>query len=229
MDPKIHAGAGGSRTLSFTVEGKTYTTNEQFLTGAEIKRIAGLSADVELYLSISSPWKDDQITDQEQVDLARPEIEHFYVKKKLPYKINGQPFESESQYIQGKKIRRQGNIAADHDIFLSIAGLWDDEKVQDDDFINLARPGLEQFYSKQKHTEIILIVNGREKKWNDATITYRQVVELAYGNYVENDQKVYTVTYKRGPEQNPEGSMVTGDRVFVKNKMIFNVTQTDKS
>jgi hypothetical protein len=77
--------------------------------------------------------------------------------------------------------------------------------------------------------KIILIVNGREKEWNKRKISFEEAVILAYGNYDISPNKVFTVTYDRGPHQNPEGSMVYGDIVFVKNKMIFNVTATDKS
>ncbi len=75
----------------------------------------------------------------------------------------------------------------------------------------------------------MLIVNGREKPWTEKTITFEQVVVLAFGTYDPNPNKVYTATYDRGPHQNPEGTTVKGDRVFVKNKMIFNGTATDKS
>ena len=74
-----------------------------------------------------------------------------------------------------------------------------------------------------------LIVNGREKEWEENIITFQQVVILAFGNYDPNPNKVYTVTYDRGPHKNPEGSMVNVNTVFLKNKMIFNVTATDKS
>ncbi len=75
----------------------------------------------------------------------------------------------------------------------------------------------------------ILIVNGREKEWNDKTISFEQVVELAFGTIQNNGRTVYTVTYTRGNNDKPQGSMVSGDVVKVKHKMIFNVTATDKS
>ena len=75
----------------------------------------------------------------------------------------------------------------------------------------------------------VLIVNGREKPWMEKTITFEQVVVLAFGSYDPNPNKVYTVTYDKGPHENPEGTIVKGDTVFTKNKMIFNVTCTDKS
>ncbi len=74
-----------------------------------------------------------------------------------------------------------------------------------------------------------LIVNGREKEWNDKTISFEQVVELAFGTIQNNGRTAYTVTYTRGNNDKPQGSMVAGDVVKVKHNMIFNVTATDKS
>jgi hypothetical protein len=95
----------------------------------------------------------------------------------------------------------------------------------------LSRPGIEKFYSKQvdEFVPVTIIVNGRPKPWEERKINYVQVVKLAFPNYVENEATVYTVTYTNGPKQNEEGSMVKGDKVFVKNQMIFNVTATNRS
>jgi len=80
---------------------------------------------------------------------------------------------------------------------------------------------------KPDHNPVVIIVNGREKEWSEKEISFKQIVELAFGVYEDNDQIVYTVTYK-GPG-NQEGTMVVGDIVKVKKGMIFNVTRTDKS
>ncbi|MEQ9218904.1 MAG: multiubiquitin domain-containing protein [Cyclobacteriaceae bacterium] len=77
--------------------------------------------------------------------------------------------------------------------------------------------------------KVALIVNGEEKGWDSKEISFDQVVILAFGSISNNPNICYTVTYKRGPGQNREGSMVKGDVVRVKNKMVFNVTSTDKS
>lgn len=82
---------------------------------------------------------------------------------------------------------------------------------------------------KEGKKEYKLIVNGREKPWHEDSITFEQLVVLAFGSYDDNPNKVYTVTYDKGPHENPEGTMVKGDSVNVKNKMVFNVTATDKS
>jgi Multiubiquitin len=82
-------------------------------------------------------------------------------------------------------------------------------------------------HSHEKELEII--INGREKKWGEKKISFDQVVELAFGGVSSNPNTTYTVTYKRGHGEKPEGSMVKGDIIKVKKGMIFNVTATDKS
>lgn len=155
--------------------------------------------------------------------------ENEHGKHVLQLTINDNRFEWNQEYITGAEIRQMGNIPAEDEIFLAIKKPWEDEPIFDDTKVNLARPEIEHFFSKDKHFKVVIIVNGREKPWTEKAITFEQVVVLAFGSYDPNPNKVYTVTYDRGPQQNPEGTMVKGDRVFVKNKMIFNVTATDKS
>ncbi len=74
-----------------------------------------------------------------------------------------------------------------------------------------------------------IIVNAREKKWEKKKISYDQVVKLAYSVPPTGRCIVYTVTYYNGPRANPEGTMLNGDKVKVKDGMVFNVQYTDKS
>ena len=54
-------------------------------------------------------------------------------------------------------------------------------KVTDDEIVDLARPGKENFFSK-KPDNFTIIVNGRDKSWSKRTITFEEVVALAEGN-----------------------------------------------
>ncbi|OIN56453.1 hypothetical protein BLX24_24740 [Arsenicibacter rosenii] len=215
--------------LKFIIEGKEFETFDQYKTGAELKQIAGIPPETELFLSISKPYQDELIENEKSVNLARPETEYFFVKKKLHFFINGQPFTWYKQYIRGIQIRELGNISADNDIFLDIKEGWQDDQILDDEVVDLARPGKERFFSKQRSVEVTLIVNAREKTWQETTISFEQVVVLAFGVYDNNPDKGYTVTYCRGLEPKPEGTLVKGSTVRVKNKMVFDVTATDKS
>ena len=150
-------------------------------------------------------------------------------KAVLHFTLNEKRYEWHKEYITGAELRKLGNILAEDEIFLAIKKPWKDEPVPDEKEVNLARPEVEHFYSKDKHFKVVLLVNLEEKPWNEKTITFEQVVALAYGSYDNAEGKGYTVTYDRGPHQNPEGTMVKGERAFVKDKMIFNVKQTGKS
>ncbi|GEP90739.1 Multiubiquitin [Chitinophaga terrae (ex Kim and Jung 2007)] len=141
--------------------------------------------------------------------------------------INGKKYEWNQQYITGAEIRRLGHIANDEEIFLAVKKPWEDEPIPDDKQVNLARPEIEHFYSKAK--EVIIVVNGTPHKWTKEKISFKEVIVLAFGQYIDKPTMVYTVAYEDGPKQNPEGSMFAGQEVFVKHKMIFNATATDKS
>ena len=233
MNPIHNEGLGHAHNhgvpLKFVIEGKEYETFDQYKTGAELKEIGGIPLDTELYLSISKPYKDELIENDKQVNLARPETEYFFVKKKLEFSINNQPFTWYKQYIRGIQIRELGNIPTEDDIFLDIPGDWQDDQITDDEVVDLARPGREKFFSKKKVVEFRIIVNAREKVWHESLISFEQVVALAFGSYDDNPNKGYTVTYSRGCEPKPEGTLVKGAVICVKNKMVFDVTATDKS
>lgn len=82
---------------------------------------------------------------------------------------------------------------------------------------------------QDEHGVIEIIVNGRQKQWSKKLISFEEVVVLAIGSYNDNPNVCYTVTYSKGHHRKTEGSMVKGQEIKVKRKMIFNVTATDKS
>lgn len=73
----------------------------------------------------------------------------------------------------------------------------------------------------------IIIVNGREKEVTGTTISYSQVVQLAFPNDQANDTIEYTVAYAN--PHGKDGTLVEGQSVHVKKGMIFNVTKTNRS
>ena len=78
-----------------------------------------------------------------------------------------------------------------------------------------------------KATEIV--VNGQKKEVAGKEISYGQVVNLAFESPWGNPNVIYTVTYSRGHDDKPQGSLVDGQSVKIKKDMVFNVTRTDKS
>ncbi len=220
---------GANHTHIILIEGKEFEWPNQFITGVELKKIANLSDSSEVYLVITEPWDDELISNETKVNLARPEIEQFLVKKKLSFTINDKKYDWDKQFITGKQLRELGNIEPEEDLFLRGDAPNENEMIAEEMRVDLARPGTEHFISKETIVEITIIVNGTPKKWKKRKITFVEVIIEAYGKYIDKPTMVYTVAYEDGPKQNPEGSMIKGSSVFVKNKMIFHATATDKS
>lgn len=74
-----------------------------------------------------------------------------------------------------------------------------------------------------------IIVNGQQKTVMTKTVSYEEIVKLAFPDPIIGPNIIYTVGYEDGPHHNPSGSLMPGGKVKVKDGMIFDVTPTDKS
>lgn len=74
-----------------------------------------------------------------------------------------------------------------------------------------------------------VIVNTRPHQWAERSISYEEVVALAYpGQPIGPDDEI-TVRYTRGHDDKREGSLTAGTSVRVKTKMVFDVYRTTRS
>lgn len=219
----------GKPVLKLTVNTKSYDWSEQYITAEQVREIGKIDADSRLYLRVEDPWLDELISPGTKVNLARPGIEEFYSTEKLVFTVNGKSFQWADQFITGKQIREIAGVDADDLIYLDNEKPYKDNLIEDNEEVDLARPTIEHFYTVEANFQVTIIVNGQQKTWDKPKISYEEVVTLAYGACGDSPTMVYTVAYEDGPKQNPEGSMIRGAVVFVKNKMIFHATATDKS
>ena len=171
-------GSNDLKQLELVIEGKGFKWPEQYITGAQIKKLGTIDADADLYLSISKPWVDELIENDRRVNLALPEVEQFFVKNALRYTINGIEFKSNKQFINGKQLRVQGNIPDGDVLYLLAEQHWEDNEIEDKEWVDLARPGKEDFVSRSP--VYCIVINTREFNWNKRTITYEEVVRLAH-------------------------------------------------
>jgi hypothetical protein len=72
-----------------------------------------------------------------------------------------------------------------------------------------------------------IIVNARKRDVTGKTITYEQVVALAFPDDPSASQFLYSVHYV-GPHM-PDGTLAAGQSVTLKNWMKFDVTKTNRS
>jgi hypothetical protein len=85
--------------------------------------------------------------------------------------------------------------------------------------------------NNKDNNEVTIYVEGTPHTWpkND-DISFDQVVMWVYSDYSPTDGRAYTVTYEKGGNSNkPDGQLVKGATVKVKEGMIFHVSRTGES
>ena len=81
----------------------------------------------------------------------------------------------------------------------------------------------------EDHKTVTIVVEGTPHQWAEEYITYDEVVTLEVPDYAQNPEITYTVIYKRGPRDKPEGTLSKGGTVKVLEGMAFNVSPTGQS
>lgn len=66
------------KVYEFTIDGKPFKTEHQFITEAEIKKLGNIPADYSIYLKVNGPEDDELIEINQKVDLSKKGTEHFY-------------------------------------------------------------------------------------------------------------------------------------------------------
>ena len=120
-----------------------------------------------------------------------------------------------------------GSVQPGMELFREVTGDREDSEVDNGpEIVHLKQD--EHFHSGKPKVYAI-IVNGRQKEILTKTLTFDQVVALAFNPLPSGPNVQFTVTYRKGPRKNHEGSMTEGESVRVKDGMIFDVTETNKS
>jgi hypothetical protein len=76
---------------------------------------------------------------------------------------------------------------------------------------------------------VTIVVNARQVEVEKKKLSFDEVVKIAFDHPATGPNVLFTISYFKGHGEKPEGSMVQGDTVKVKEGMVFNVAQTDKS
>lgn len=149
-------------------------------------------------------------------------------KHEVRIHIDQKPYESPNP-TTGEALYHLGHVRSGDDLFHEVRGDKEDPVVENDaEPIHLRED--EHFHSgpaqPRKYT---IIVNGQRKVVTTRTVTFDEIVKLAFPTPPPGANILYTVSYEDGPRVNPQGSLKEGQSVTVKSGMIFNVTATDKS
>ena len=155
----------------------------------------------------------------------QPEAEH---KHQVRIHIDQKPHHSPNP-TTGEALYTLGGVAAGFELYREVSGNREDRPIEkDDETIHLKED--EHFHSApaQAH-EVAIIVNGQQKRVKSKSLTFSELVALAFDPIPQGPNILFTITYEDGPRANREGTLMPGGTVKVKECMIFNVTATDKS
>lgn len=77
--------------------------------------------------------------------------------------------------------------------------------------------------------EITVVINARERTITDKELTFEQLVTLAFPTAPTGENVLFTISFRRGHGNKPEGSLLAAETVKTKDGMVFVVSATDKS
>lgn len=81
-DDKKHGDDDRERKFKIVVDQKPHEWPKQFITGLEVKKLAGVDpATYDAWLDVRGP-EDELIEDNKKVDLSKPGVERFFTGKK---------------------------------------------------------------------------------------------------------------------------------------------------
>jgi len=131
--------------------------------------------------------------------------------------------------IKGKYIKRL--VGKDNDSIELLLKHEDvpDEVIGDEYEVPISNDGAEEFKTRPVKSGITIVVEGTPHKWYKESISYDEVVTLEVPDYAQHSEITYSVKYKNGLGNKPEGALAKGASVKVKDGMIFSVSETGQS
>ena len=77
--------------------------------------------------------------------------------------------------------------------------------------------------------EVTVVFNGRPRTIAKERLTFEDVIAHAFETPPSGDGVQFTIQYTRGHNNKPNGTLLEGDSVMVKDGMEFDVTATNRS
>lgn len=149
-------------------------------------------------------------------------------KREVRIHIDQERYESPNP-SSGEALYKLANVAPGFDLYREVTGDREDRVIPNGPEIVQLKED-EHFHSgppQVKHFDIF--VNGRKRVVTTRALSFDQIVALAFDPVPTGPNIMFTITYRHGPHENPEGNLLEGGTVKVKDRMIFNVTATNKS
>ncbi|MER8478588.1 multiubiquitin domain-containing protein [Mesorhizobium sp. M1148] len=212
--------------FTYKLDGRVIATNDAIISGREVRTIGGLNPASGYILIQIADGSTRSIGLEEPTDLRQmpqPEFLSFEGDRTFSLTVNERGWEWGAAKLSAADIYRYASIDEELELILDSAG---DAVIPADGEVTLGGQGVERIRSREAKT-VVIKVNGRPRTVPKKKLSYREVALLAYPD-ADFEKFKYTITYLKGVH-GAEGDLVEGEKIEVKNGMVFNVRRSDKS
>lgn len=152
----------------------------------------------------------------------------FLTDRDFKFEVNDDELRWGKPAISGHVLEQLAKPGAGEGVYLQVRG-GTARLIEATALVDLNEPGIERFYiAPLPPTEIEIVVNTRARTVPKSSVTFEQIVELAFPGPHEANV-VFSMTYRKAASVPHAGELGAGGKVEVKKGTIFNVTRTVQS
>ncbi|WEZ86296.1 multiubiquitin domain-containing protein (plasmid) [Rhizobium sp. 32-5/1] len=218
--------AQGHNKFEFTVNGALHGTGDRIIDGNQIREIAGLlpASSFVLIQIVEATGRSIGLEDEVKFDSKEKAVFLSWPGDRIyTFTVDERGWEWGSGTISAADVYRYAGIDEDLELILDSSH---DAIIPAEGEVTLSEDGVERIRSREAKT-VTIKVNGRPRTVPKQKHSYREIALLAYPDANFENFK-YTITYLKGVH-GAEGDLVEGEKIEVKNGMVFNVRRSDKS
>ena len=234
-DDANKAGSGGGGDLvparhAFVVDGRRFAAPEPLLSGMAMAERAGLDPEVVL---VRTDGREARLVDPAALialDGVVAELRSGSAGRAWPLTVDGAAWDWPAPGVLATEILAVAGAPDGHAVFLAGAGA----PVRDGGLVDLTvdfppRLVLRPFREVPEPRSVPVIVNGRPRELAEREVTFEDLVAIAFPQLPVANRRAFTVTYRRGAPERPEGSLVARQAARLAPGAVVNVSATDKS
>nr|WP_303684077.1 multiubiquitin domain-containing protein [Brevundimonas naejangsanensis] len=152
----------------------------------------------------------------------------FQTDRDFKFEVEGRELRWGKPAISGQILAALAEPGSAQAVFLEVRG-GADRLIEPDMLIDLNQPGIERFIvAARPPVEIEIIVNTRPRLVAGPTVSFEQIVELAFPG-PHDPNVVFSMTYRKAASKPAAGELGAHGVVTVKKGTVFNVTRTVQS
>jgi hypothetical protein len=161
---------------------------------------------------------------------VRPAFRTFHGATVRHLRVSGLVWDWGDPAITETEIRTIGGIGDDVDLVRD----GGDEPLRRGSVVDLTTPWPPHIEARDvapERSSVPVVINGRQVLLDRPDVTFEDLVGLAFPgtDLVSASSRALTVTYRQGPPDRPEGSLLSREAIRARRGEVFNVSATNKS